>query len=154
MEFKVTTAAHQDTVRLEGHVNETAVPAFVLLERRLKSVRVAFNLRGVDSFNSLGAMEWMALVGRLARTREVVFEDCGPAFVDLANMIPQFAEPQRVVNVLAPYACRKCGERFAVPFQAAQAKALSRFPTHACAACGGEAAAEVPSEDYCLFLRA
>mgnify|MGYP001555411547 CR=1 FL=1 len=109
IQAKVEQVEAWDRIHLKGRIGEgTAEALGKLLEGVGKNCLI--NFRGITDANSCGIAEWVEFMQKAGADRNVVFEQCPPAIVNVINMIPAFRGNAKVYSVYAPYGCGECGK--------------------------------------------
>ena len=70
--------------------------------------QVTIDLSGVTRINSAGVREWLSFIRALPANTTLVLERCPVIFVDLLNIIREFAGPATVRSVFVPHLCKQC----------------------------------------------
>lgn len=110
------------------------------------------SLAGLQSINSIGLRRWITFIHEIGMRRMELL-DCSVPFVEAANMIPEVISPtgnvQRVVSIMLPFSCMKCG----CATERSIAIRDAWRPLVSCK-CGGPCATEIDLDDHLFFLSA
>ncbi|HEY3353026.1 MAG TPA: hypothetical protein VGQ83_07240 [Polyangia bacterium] len=142
-------------VELSGEMNRTFDLA--ALARLLRDdAHVELDLAEVDRVDPHGVRAWLEFLGALAGVPDLRLVRCSPAVAVQLNLIYGLPDRARVVSLLAPYVCPRCGheeEKELAVAAVVRSGADPVPPEVPCPRCGGSLALDEMPERYLRFLR-
>jgi hypothetical protein len=144
----VSRIGHVAVVRVTGTIDEH----FANLGDVGDATAAVLDLSGITFMTSFGVARWMKVMATLpASMRTIYLVYCPPIFVDTLNMVLNFGGRAKIISVLAPYACSKCGAETNETIDVAGAMAQlvdGQVPNKTCKSCGAALVLDVIPESY------
>lgn len=115
--------------------------------------RATLDLSGITRINSSGVREWLGFVRSVPPDKRLILERCPVIFVDLLNIIREFAGPATIRSVYVPHLCKGCGQpRDCLVDLPLKSEAVPPA-REACSKCGGKLEPDVDVETFFAFER-
>ncbi len=141
------------TITFSGDISENSGPDLKRLVEQINQPRLAFDVAGISTINSVGVIEWWKFIKEIPASTTYEFLNAPEVFVNYANLVPLVLGCGTISSVLIPYQCETCGHKQRIAATTADLNALATFAPITCAACALESTAHMAFEDYLMFLK-
>ena len=143
------------TYRFIGVIDENFKEADI---PRAPGKKVIFDLKDIQSINSIGIREWIKLANDYQDSLSLIYKNCSIAFVDQMNMVPDSIGNASIQSFYAPYyrECKTCpGEKSCLLdlVECEQQVQKSEPPQRKCLDCNEELEFDALEESYFSFLK-
>src|SRR5688500_13043480 len=95
-------------VRLDGRLDEHAVPHLERLAAEATGTHVHFDLERIEFVSSIGFRGWINLLRAIETTSTFEFAKCSSAFVDYCDLLPTMSYANRITSFYVQYRCTGC----------------------------------------------
>ena len=108
MKIKVDAAGSVAHLALKGDIDDGAQAAMGDVEGAIGKRHIVVDCDGIGRINSIGVKGWIAGLESWRRNRQVSFKNCHHNFIDMAIMVPAFAEGCEILSLQATFTCEDC----------------------------------------------